>query len=176
MKPAAWRPPERPRPSTDTPEHPKTRPQAAQPPKHPLRRHNYERVAYQNPTATWANVRHMLFTVSLVGIPTAGEILARPSANTYGSFEAAHAAAMAMAPPGWDAVNAPDLLPRRFDWSAIILTRPGRDAVLAAVVHGATFAPQEAADLLEAALLDKAEAEYAERIHRAVEDHRAAAR
>ncbi|AII05161.1 hypothetical protein EP51_11270 [Rhodococcus opacus] len=117
----------------------------------------------------------MRFAVSLVGIPPAGEILARPATKTYPRFRAAHTAAMAMAPPGWDAVDAPDLLPRRFDWGAIIMTRPGQDAVLAAVVHGATFAPQEAAELLEAAVMDKAEAEYAERIHRAVGDHRAAA-
>lgn len=118
----------------------------------------------------------MRYAVTLVGIPVAGEILARPSANAYARFEAAHTAALAMAPPGWEAVAAPDLLPRRFDWGAVIMTRPGRDAVLAAVVHMATFAPQDAAELLEAAVLDRAEVDYADRIHRAVKGHRAAAR
>ncbi|MFC9832562.1 hypothetical protein ACFVKB_01855 [Rhodococcus sp. NPDC127530] len=117
----------------------------------------------------------MPYAVSLVGIPVAGEILARPATNTYPSFEAARKAALAMAPPGWEAVDAPDLLPRRFDWGAIIMTRPGRDAVLAAVIHMATFAPKDAADLLEAAVLDKADAEYAERIHAAAQGYRAAA-
>ena len=45
----------------------------------------------------------MHFTVSLVGIPESGDIIARTTTVDADRFEAAHAAALAMA-PGWSAM------------------------------------------------------------------------